>query len=196
MASTRHHPNIIITGTPGCGKSSHAESLALQLKHPYTHYNVSDLAKENKWLESYDEELDTHVVDEDKLLDDFEQKLRAGGAIVDWHCCDIFPERLIDLVVVLRTDNSVLYDRLKKRNYKDNKIQENLDCEIMDVIQQDASDAYMPQIVISLLSNTADELDDNVDRIAAWVDNWSRDHPDGVTNELDASAVDSDSELE
>lgn len=183
--SVRTHPNIIITGTPGCGKTLHCESLVSQLGNAYKHYNVSDMAKEHKWLESYDERLDTHVVDEDRLLDDFEIRLREGGGVVDWHCCDIFPERLIDLVVVLRTDNSVLYDRLVKRGYKDNKIQENLDCEIMEVIAQDAAELYIPEIVIQLPLNSAEELDDNVERIAAWVENWCKDHPSGVTNELE-----------
>lgn len=185
MKSTRFQPNIIITGTPGCGKTSHAESLVQLLSKPYKHYNVSDLAKLRKCLESYDDNLDTYVVDEDKLLDSLEEDLREGGAIVDWHCCDIFPERLIDLVVVLKTDNSNLFDRLKKRGYKDNKIQENLDCEIMEVVWNDAVDAYIPEIVIPLSSNSVEDMDENVERISTWVENWVKDHPEGVTNEID-----------
>ncbi|EGW34640.1 uncharacterized protein SPAPADRAFT_57692 [Spathaspora passalidarum NRRL Y-27907] len=190
--SRRYFPNIIITGTPGCGKSSHSESLVSHLNQElskkgqeFTHLNVSDLAKERGCIESYDERLDTSVVDEDKLLDSLEVDLEKGGAIVDWHCCDIFPERLIDLVVVLRTDNSNLYDRLKKRNYNEAKLQENLDCEIMEVVLNDAREAYIPEIVIELNSNSAEEMDDNVERIGQWVTNWIKDHPDGVTNELD-----------
>jgi adenylate kinase len=39
----------------------------------------------------------------------------AGGKIVDHHGCDWFPERFFQLVVVLRADNTVLWDRLEKR---------------------------------------------------------------------------------
>lgn len=194
--SSRFQPNIIVTGTPGCGKTSHAESLASQLKAPYKHYPISDLAKDGKWFERYDEEFDSHVVDEDKLLDSLEPDLRAGGAIIDWHCCDIFPERLIDLVVVLKTDNSNLFDRLKKRGYKDNKIQENIDCEIMEVVWQDAAGAYIPEIVIPLESNTVEDMENNVDRIIAWIENWVKDHPEGVTNELDPALLEQSSEEE
>ncbi|RLV91246.1 Adenylate kinase isoenzyme 6 HBR1 [Spathaspora sp. JA1] len=190
--SRRYIPNIIITGTPGCGKSSHSESLVSHLNQElpnkdqkFTHLNVSDIAKERGCIESYDERLDTSVVDEDKLLDSLEVDLEKGGAIVDWHCCDIFPERLIDLVVVLKTDTSNLYDRLKKRNYNEIKLQENLDCEIMEVILNDAREAYIPEIVIELNSNSAEEMDDNVERISSWVTNWIQDHTNGVTNELD-----------
>lgn len=193
MKSTRTLPNIIITGTPGCGKTSHAESLA-SLNKQLHHFNISDVAKQRKCFESYDRELDTHVVDEDKLLDSLEDDLREGGAIVDWHCCDIFPERLIDLVVVLKTDNGLLYDRLKKRNYKDNKIQENLDCEIMEVVLQDASEAYAPEIVITLASDSAEQMDENVERLEAWIARWVEDHPQGVSNELDSRGDESDDE--
>lgn len=191
--SRRYTPNIIITGTPGCGKSSHSQSLVSQLNQElsedttvkFKHFNISEIAKERDCIESYDAKLDTSVVDEDKLLDTLETDLEEGGIIVDWHCCDIFPERLIDLVIVLRTDNSNLYDRLKTRNYNELKLQENLDCEIMEVILQEARDSYIPDIVIELRSDSAEEMDENVDRIVSWVVKWIEDHPYGVSNELD-----------
>lgn len=154
-------------------------------KNKYTHLSISDVAKERNCIESYDEKLDTSVVDEDRLLDSLEVDLERGGILVDWHCCDVFPERLIDLVVVLRTDNSLLFERLSKRGYKDNKIQENLDCEIMEVVAQDARESYQPEIVIELTSNSVEEMEGNVDRIASWASKWVEDHPKGVTNVLD-----------
>ncbi|KAI5955708.1 FAP7 [Candida jiufengensis] len=189
--SRRFEPNIIITGTPGCGKSSHSQSLVDQLNQDlkdltthFKHLNISEIAKEKDCIESYDKKLDTHIIDEDKLLDTLEEDLRKGGIVIDWHCCEIFPERLIDLVIVLRCDNSKLYDRLSKRNYKDNKIQENLDCEIMDVIINEAKSSYIQDIVIELRSDEVSEMEENVDRIFSWVKNWLIDHPKGVSNEL------------
>ncbi|KAI5966142.1 FAP7 [Candida pseudojiufengensis] len=189
--SRRYEPNIIITGTPGCGKSSHSQSLVDQLNHDlkdlttqFKHFNISELAKERDLIESYDKKLDTSIIDEDKLLDSLEEDLCKGGIIIDWHCCDLFPERLIDLVIVLRCNNSKLYDRLTKRKYKDNKIQENLDCEIMDVIINEARSSYIQDIVIELKSDEVEEMEENVDRINSWVKNWLKDHPKGVSNEL------------
>lgn len=198
--SRRSLPNIIITGTPGCGKTSHSKQLQQELGSKYTHICISDLAKDKKFVDSYDEKLDTSVVNEDKLLDHLEPILEKGGIIIDWHVCDIFPERLIDLVVVLRTDNSVLFDRLTARGYKDNKIQENLDAEIMQVILQEAQDLYDANLVVVLSSNAKDEMGTNVERISQWVENWVDDHPKGVTNEYvkdsedDTEEEDSDSE--
>ena len=38
-----------------------------------------------------------------------------GGLILDWHTCDVWPERWVDLVVVLRCDHEKLWKRLEKR---------------------------------------------------------------------------------
>ncbi|ANB14082.1 Fap7p [Sugiyamaella lignohabitans] len=123
-----------------------------------------------------DEERKSHIVDEDKVMDAIEDDLEKGGLIIDWHVCDIFPERLIDLVVVLRTDNTILYDRLKKRGYTDNKVEENIDAEIMQVILDEAQEAYAEEIVIELESNDVDQMDSNVERIVAWKNQWEKDN--------------------
>ena len=49
------------------------------------------------------------------MCDALEDQLALGGNIVDYHSCDFFPERWFDLVVVLQTDNTILYERLEKR---------------------------------------------------------------------------------
>jgi adenylate kinase len=50
-----------------------------------------------------------------QLLDELEDKMTQGGIIVDYHGCDFFPERWFDIVFVLRTSNTILYDRLTNR---------------------------------------------------------------------------------
>ena len=61
----RTNPNIIITGTPGVGKTTHAELLARNtgLKH----LPINQVAKEQDCHEGWDEELQTWIVDEDKV---------------------------------------------------------------------------------------------------------------------------------
>lgn len=111
-----------------------------------------------------------------QLLDAIEDDAKAGGCIIDWHACDLFPKSWIDLVVVLRADSATHYDRLKARNYPENKLQENLDSEIMEVLLQEARDAYDAEIVVELQSNTTDEMEANVDRIEAWLSQWKKDN--------------------
>mgnify|MGYP003365586829 CR=1 FL=1 len=178
----RYKPNLIITGTPGCGKSTTSELLERNLPG-FKYYDISSFAKEHDCYDGYDEGRKSHIVDEDKLLDELEPLLQKGGSIIDWHCNDIFPERLIDLVVVLRCDNSTLYDRLNKRGYHDSKIQENLDAEIMGVLLQDAQESYEAEIVVELQSNNTTEMEANVDRITEWEKMWMKQHKDGVSSE-------------
>ena len=66
-ASSRSSPVIIITGTPGTGKSTHAQLLAEESPVPLRHVNVGELVKEKDLHEGYDEEWQSYTVDEDKV---------------------------------------------------------------------------------------------------------------------------------
>lgn len=57
----------------------------------------------------------TRVTCEDQVVDELEPLVEAGGLILDWHTCDAFPERWIDLVVVLQCNHTQLWDRLEAR---------------------------------------------------------------------------------
>lgn len=46
---------------------------------------------------------------------DDEDQLSKGGIILDHHGCDLFPERWVDLVVVMTCDHTVLWERLEQR---------------------------------------------------------------------------------
>lgn len=130
--------------------------------------------------------------------------MAAGGNVVDYHGCDFFPERWFDLVIVLQTDNTVLWNRLEKRytsvlgdcseckespdlamsllnahmrrGYKENKIQENVECEIMQMIVEEAQESYQPEVVQVLPSNSVEDMESNVERTAAWVTAWQASH--------------------
>ncbi|KAF4806250.1 Adenylate kinase isoenzyme 6-like protein HBR1 [Colletotrichum siamense] len=170
----RASPNIIITGTPGVGKTTHCEELAR--RSGLTHLSVNQVVKDRECHEGWDDEFQSWIVDEDKLLDAIEAEVANGGYIIDWHACDLFPKSWIDLVVVLRVDSTTLYDRLTARKYPEAKLQENLDSEIMEVLLQEARDAFDEEIVVELTSNTSDEMETNVSRVEEWLEQWKKDH--------------------
>lgn len=62
---SRRLPNIIITGTPGVGKTSHCELLAERtgLKH----IAINDVVKDRECHEGWDDEYQSWIVDEDKV---------------------------------------------------------------------------------------------------------------------------------
>ena len=76
---SRLEPNIIVTGTPGVGKTTICNELAQ--KTGLKHINVSELVKE-KGIGANSNDPDdpnTQIVDEDRLLDCIENDLEDGG---------------------------------------------------------------------------------------------------------------------
>ena len=171
----RKRPNILVTGTPGVGKTATASLIAeaVGLKH----INVGELIKQHKCYDGHDDELDTNILDEDKLLDLMENMLQECadenmGVVADYHSCELFPERWFDLILVLRAKTDVLYDRLTERGYNDKKRSENMECEIMQVVLQEAKESYDTEIVHEVQSNTVEDMDSNVERCKLWVEQW------------------------
>ena len=163
-------PNILLTGTPGTGKTTTSAQAAERIG--FKHINVSDVVKQHGCHEGEDSVFDTLILDEDKLLDVLEPILSEGGCIVDFHTADLFPERWFELVLVLRSQTDVLYDRLTQRGYSDKKRNENMECEIMEVVLEEARESYDAEIVHELSSNNVEELESNVARIEAWFQQW------------------------
>lgn len=62
----RPRPNIIITGTPGTGKTTHCEVLAEKCPD-LKHLSVNRVVKERECHEGWDDEYQSWIVDEDKV---------------------------------------------------------------------------------------------------------------------------------
>lgn len=83
-------------------------------------------------------------------------------------------------MVVLRTESTQLYDRLKARDYPEQKLQENMDSEIMEVLLEEARDSYDSEIVVELQSNETEDIESNVDRIETWIKDWKLNNAPGA----------------
>lgn len=166
----RQAPNILITGTPGVGKSTLCVKLSEVTGLQWL--EISKLAKDNNCLEEYDEVYKCPVLDEDKLMDGLEEAMSVGGNIVDYHSCEFFPERWFDVVFVLRADNTTIYDRLTSRGYTGKKLEDNIQCEIFHTILEEAKNSYKTEIVHELSSKNPEELQDNINRICIWIQQW------------------------
>jgi adenylate kinase len=108
------------------------------------------------------------------LVNSITPDLEDGGYLIDWHACDCFPEDLVDLVIVIRADTEILYDRLKARNYSEAKLQQNMDAEIFQELLEEARRAFPDEMVQEMHSNNLEQMDGNVARIAQWVDVWKQ----------------------
>ncbi|XP_022679223.1 adenylate kinase isoenzyme 6 homolog isoform X1 [Setaria italica] len=165
-ASRRSRPNVLVTGTPGTGKTTTCSLLseAAGLRH----VNIGDLVREKSLHDGWDDDLECHVINEDLVCDELEDMMEEGGILVDYHGCDFFPERWFDLVVVLQTDNSILHDRLTSRGYTGSKLSNNIECEIFQVLLEEARESYKEDIVMPLRSDNVEDISRNVGTLTDW----------------------------
>lgn len=154
-------PNVLVTGTPGTGKSTLCALLSAELG--LRHLDVGAFARERQLLGAYDAVYDCNYLDEDSVLDALEPVMvSGGGTILDHHSVDWFPERWTHLVVVLRASTHILHDRLSARGYGKKKLDENMQAEIMQVVLDEAKQSYPKIQVLELLNDTVQQQTNNV----------------------------------
>ena len=124
---------IIITGTPGTGKTVLAKKLANLLN--FTYIDVNQIIKSNKLKSNYDKKRSTYIINTNKLNRILISLVKNTNKslIIDSHLSHYLPSKLVDLCIVTKCDLKVLIKRLKKRKYSLNKIRENIDSEIFDI---------------------------------------------------------------
>jgi len=112
--------------------------------------------------------------------------LERGGKVIDWIHADYWPpECPMDLVVTLRADNTRLYDRYQARGYAEDKIEQNIDSEIYNTIGEENADYYGDEetALVELQSNTAEDMESNLQRLIDWVHQWRRNNTTNGTSE-------------
>ncbi|MFB6147861.1 MAG: adenylate kinase family protein, partial [Candidatus Nanohaloarchaea archaeon] len=120
---------IVLTGTPGTGKSSVAEELKER------GYRVIDLAEFARRRE-LGEERKEFEVDVPAMVEELEKELDEDeDTVIEGHLAHYYPA---DLCVVLRCRPDRLRERLEKRDYSDEKVNENVESEALDIILQQA----------------------------------------------------------
>ncbi len=123
---------IIVTGTPGTGKTSVSRLLAEKLG--CIHLDVSRYVIENRMYVSYDEERQSYVIDEDRVREAIKKLVETSKCIIiDIHYPELLDFLQPDIIIILRTAPEILERRLKPRNWPENKVKENIMAEILGV---------------------------------------------------------------
>jgi adenylate kinase len=133
---------ILVTGTPGVGKTTISHKLASKLDALYI--GITELVKKQKLITSVDEDRQTLIADTEKVSKQLQETIAktAGNIIIEGHyAADVVPKKDVNTVFVLRRDPRELKDALEKRGYEEKKLWENLAAEILDVCLLDTLSA-------------------------------------------------------
>ena len=142
---------IIITGTPGTGKSTLAQLIGRQLG--FQRIDVNALIDRKQLCEDYDEARQCRIVDIEKLNRELialstEAGEKKENLVIDSHLSQHLPRKYVDLCIVTRCDLKVLQERLAARGYPAVKVRENLDAEIFDNCLTEAEEAGHKVLIV------------------------------------------------
>jgi adenylate kinase len=132
---------VVLTGTPGTGKTSVTKIVAKRLG--LTHLDLSKTIKERQLYSGYDKKRDSYIADIKKVTEyvtAFERKNKS--VLIDGHVAHLLPDKLVDTVIVLRCEPKALRKRLEKRRWNKTKVDENAEAEFIGIIQYEARELH------------------------------------------------------
>ena len=159
---------MAVTGTPGTGKTETCRNLEGEGRKII---DLKELLMKRSLLSDYDQKAQTYEIDVELLRDHFKKEFprgRPGWTIIDSHLSHLLD---VDGIVLLRCDPRELGTRLEERGYSPEKIQENRDSEMVDVIGTEVVDRNLPSIEIDTTGKSAAEA-------AAVISEFIREFPD------------------
>lgn len=154
---------IIVTGTPGTGKTTLTKLL---MDKGYSTIDVGSRIKEEKLYDFYDNKMQSFVIDDDKLnnylINIIENNTNINKLIIEGHVVRL-PPQFVSHCIVLRCSIRNLRQRLVERNYSESKIDENVEAEIMEVILSDMLLLYGENNVFVI--STDGTVEESLDRL-------------------------------
>ena len=121
---------ISLTGTPGTGKTSIAKILN---KKGFETVDLNKEACDNNFLIGKDIKRDSNIVDIDKFNNFIIEKYSSKDIVfIEGHLSHLLKK--IHKVIILRCHPKILKKHLIAKGWKEEKIKENLEAEMLDII--------------------------------------------------------------
>lgn len=169
---------IGITGSPKTGKTEIGRKLAEFLNYPF--YDLNQLCIDERLGHYRGEEFVVNLEKARKFISDKlakEKRYVISGLLLP----DLIASRLVDIVVVLRCNPKILYERYKRAGYSEYKAKSNATAEAIGVVHYDSLKAYgdkVKQIDVTRLDSKEaaesimhERFSENVD----WLDEAEKD---------------------
>jgi len=148
---------IVVTGTPGTGKTTFSKELAKSIGAGYL--NLTQYVSKHKLYSGIDRTRRTKIVNMAKTRTSLRKELAGmrGTLVVDSHIPEgIIPKQMVRWVFVLRCHPTVLEGRLRGKKWKPTKVRENVLAEIVDSCLASAVKYYGWRKVIQLDTSSGD----------------------------------------
>ena len=131
---------IIVSGTPGTGKTTFAKKIAKEQNLKYI--DVKEIIKKNDLVDEFDKEKDTDIIDVEKLNSVVVEIIKKEkNVVIDSHLSHYLPKEYVDKCYITKCELPELKKRLEQRGYSKEKVRENLDAEIFDTCRVEALEA-------------------------------------------------------
>ena len=157
---------VAITGTPGTGKT--AVSAVLQNKR----FRIIDLNKtiiDNSISAGIDKSRNSKIVDVKKLDKYIKNRYTSDDVFfIEGHLSHLL--KCVDKVIVFRCHPDELKKRLLKKGWNEEKIDENLEAEILDVILCESLEKHSKDDVFEI-DTTKNSVEDVADCVVEIVEN-------------------------
>lgn len=157
---------ILITGTPGVGKTTIGEILQ---QKGFNVLNLNHLIIENGYYYGFDFSRDTVIIDEEKLAEFLTTFIenKTNILFIEGHFINPVPTNFVEKIFIIRCNPNILRKRLQSsRKYSRKKIEENISAEIFEeclhsvqekfqsipVLELDASDSSPENLVNEILT--------------------------------------------
>ncbi|MCS7118856.1 MAG: adenylate kinase family protein [Archaeoglobaceae archaeon] len=141
---------IALTGTPGCGKTSVAEELK---RRGYRVISLKEFAEIHGCAKKFGEEI---IVDLEKL------SRHSFNGIIEGHLSHLLKPKIS---IVLRCNPLLIKKRLMERGWSYEKIMENVEAELIDLILVEAMQNSEKVYEIDTSDMTIPEIADAIEKI-------------------------------
>ena len=159
---------ILITGTPGVGKTSISKVLERRLNA--LRIDLNELVLKNGLILKMDKKRNSKVADLEKLSKRVKNIFKSSSkdVIIEGHySSDVLPSNLITHIFVIRRNPKFLINILEKKGFSHSKIKENVLTELLDICLIDAVSSNASEKIseVDATNRTIKEVTDEIIQI-------------------------------